>query len=475
MRQLRVLALLAPALLLAVACESSSSPSATPFTFEAGPGFEAGPPAEAGPLEDGGVDAADVFVPPAPKGVTVTVVDGLTPKAAVRVILQDATGAVIGDAKTDATGKLTIATAPSIVTVLSTKGPSPSAVSYFGVADGDNLLVQTAVPGNPLPIGQYSVTFTPPAVAPIPNANVTAGGSCLGTTTDTSAPVVVPLSASCVGAANAVLADGSDINGARLGYAFKKGLATPAANATDGVVLGAWTVPGTTTLSATNRPAGTTILNGDLYAVTNGAAFSFNGIGSLDGAGLVFATPTGFADAYQSFVRATQFSNLSISRTSFIRREATTAPAAANLTAFDFGTSLPYITATSVDTTVAARPSVTLTSGALTTADGGAVVLAWFSTSADTTAYWTFVLPASAAATFKAPALPADTAAADFTPVGAVSVENAAFFEATLVPGYKETKALPIAPRSPIDLLGGAVPLPAVGTVRVTSWAPNSG
>ena len=75
MRNLRFLALLAPTLLLPVACEDPSSSSGGKFNPEAGPGFEAGTPSEAGPLPEAG---ADVIVPP--KGVTVLIVDGLLPK-----------------------------------------------------------------------------------------------------------------------------------------------------------------------------------------------------------------------------------------------------------------------------------------------------------------------------------------------------------------------------------------------------------
>ncbi len=445
-----------------------------PITFDAGPGFDAGEPGpspEAGPPVDAGLDAADAFVPPAPKGVTVTVIENLLPKADVRVIAQDASGAVIGEQKTDATGKLTIAKAPSIVTVLTTSNTAPAPVSYFGVTDGDNLVVR--VGGSlvdPAPVGQYSVTFTPPAVAPIPTASVVAGGSCMGNTQDTSNPILVVLYPGCVGASTAVLADGSNVNGGRAGFAFKKGVAKPALNATADVLLGAWSAPGVTTLTSANTPVGTSAITADLYMIADGGSFfAGGGAGAIDDGGLSFATATGFPDADQSFVRADQRSAGGSLETGFIRREPP--PAGAALPVFDFANALPYITATAVDTTTAAQPMVTLTSGSLTAVDGGLVVLSW-TTNGDRVARWTFVVPASAAATFKAPALPADADALTFTPSGGVNVDSAAFFEATQIPGYKETKALPIVPATALDLLGGSIPLPANGTVRVTTWTP---
>jgi hypothetical protein len=477
MRQLRLLALLAPALLLlpVVACEDSSSSPAAAFTFEAGPGFEAGPPAEAGPLPDGGGADADVdaFVPPVvPKGVSVTVVDALlVGKANVRVISHDATGAVIGDQKTDATGKLTIATAPSAVTVLTTTGSSVTPVTYFAVADGDKLVVrlQSGVLVDPSPVGQYSVTFTPPAVAPVPTATVVVGNGCGGSSPDTSMPLVVALYPSCIGAANAVLASGFDVNGGFAGFAFKKGVAKPAASATDPVTLPGWAAAGQTTLDAVNRPAGANSLSGSLYMIANGAAFQANGSGALGDGGQSYATATGFAEAYQSFVRAGSFA-MGASDTAIVRRSATTAPASLALPNIDMAAALPFITATAVDSTTPARPSVTITSGALTAADGGFASITWLDAT-DSLGTWTFVLPASATATFKVPALPADAAA--FAPLAPTNVQSVVFVEATQIPSYTEIKALPVTPRAQTGIVDGSIPLPIDGTARITTWGPG--
>ncbi len=485
MRQLRLLALAAPALLLVpvVACEDSSSGSATPFTFEAGPGFEAGPTPEAGPLpaDDAGVDAADVFVPPAPKGVTVTVLDDVLPKANVRVISQDATGAVLGDAKTDATGKLAIAAAPSMVTVLVTTSGAPSPVSFLAVADGDNLVVRIppAVLSEQSPTGQYAITFTPGGAGQSVRANVYVGGTygCQATSDDTSAPApfTIDLFPTCLAASNTVFAQGTNGQFATDGFSFKKGVAAPVnANMPVNVTLPAWTTPGTTTLKATNIPGGSIQNTSSLYMIAGGASFQANAgtLGNLTSAGQDYVTATGFADAYQAVVRThDDVGNFTV-ESSIVRRETTTAPATATLATFDFANSLPYITNAAVDTTTASRPVLTLTSDSpLTAADAGVVVLSW-TTATQGNASWTFVVPASAAATFKAPALPTDAEAVTFTPVGGVGVDSVVFFEATQLPSYKEAKLLPISPRATLRLLDESVALPANGTVRLTTLAP---
>ncbi len=483
MRQLRLLALLGPALLLlpAVACEDPSSTSPQ-FTFEAGPGFEAGPPAEGGPIPDGGdIEAADVIVPPVPKGVSVTVTDNLVPKANVRVISQDATGAVISEGKTDATGKLKLATAPSIVTVLATSNSAPTPVSFFAVADGDDLVVRipSLVIAEQSPTGQYTFTFTAGMQGQSPNATVYVGNGCAGGTADTSMPYTFSVYPRCLTAANAVLADGSTA-GIRDGFTFKKGVAAPPnPNVPLMVTLPVWTTPGKTTLTATNLPSGYLSVDARLYMIANGAAFPASDdprSGTIaGGTGETFATATGFADAYQSFVHTVD-DTVGRVESSILRRESTTAPDTVTLPNFDFTSALPNNPAAAVDTTTAARPIVKLTSDKpLTAVDGGLVVLSWSTASvtAPITGTWTFVVPASAAATFKAPALPGDSDALTFTPTGPVSVDRATFFEATQLPGYKETKAIPISPRFTFDLLDDSVPLPVNGTVRVTTWSPQ--
>jgi hypothetical protein len=48
------------------------------------------------------------------------------------------------------------------------------------------------------------------------------------------------------------------------------------------------------------------------------------------------------------------------------------------------------------------------------------------------------------------------------------------FIEATQLPGYKEVKALPIAPGSGVNIIAPSTPLPAAGTLRVTQFGRST-
>jgi hypothetical protein len=474
MRSLRLLALVAPVFLLPLACEDSSgSPSGAAFTPEAGAGFEAGTVPEAG-VPETGVDAA----PPAPLGVTVTVTDDALPKSGVRVILHDAAGLVIGQTVTDATGKVVVATAPSMVTVLIShgtgSGSSVSPVSFAGVVDGDNLVVAAVadVAVDPVVVGQYSVSFSNAGVAATANAfNVTAGAGCTGSAT-ASAPAVVDLYAGCLLATNAVLAYATD-NSGLLGYGFAKGVAKPAAGPPPGVInVGplAFAAPGSTALKTANAPVNANA-NASLYAIANGAGFNvIYTTGTLFNNDLAFQTPTSFAEAYQSVVTFDEYNAESTSTRYFVRREAV--PANHSPPAADYAAALPRITDAPLTKPTAERPQVAVTSAAsLGSADGGVATFRWSNSAAETTGSWTIVFPPTTT-TIKIPALPAD--AAGFVPESNVSIDDLIFIEATQVPGYKELKLLPIQPNFGIELgTGGSKPLPLPGTVRVSRWTPG--
>lgn len=474
MRHLRLLALLAPALLLPIACEDSSgSSSGAVFAPEGGPGFEAGPPL--GPLPDGALpDSSLPDTSTKPLGVTVTVFDGATPKKDVRVIFHDAAGLVTGQAVTDAAGKASVAAAPSMVTVLTTDGQSPSAVTFGGVADGDNLKVvgRTQFAS----AGTFGVTFTDSAL--IVNANsfsVQAGSNCYANTGSVAATLSVPLFGDCVAAKNVVLATAANF-GTVLGFGFMKNVDAPVGLGNVPVGPLAFSAPGTTTVTATNLPTGGGVnTSASLSAIAGGQGNPMGySTGTLAGGGVVFPTATGFADAYQAAVHAT--SNGASSDRSLVRREATAAPASAALTAFDFSTALPAISDVAVAQAVPARPDMTLTTAdpaALATSDAGIVRLSWFVAAVDTTATWTFVLPPGTTA-FKAPALPAD--ATDFVPVtDSFAVDSATFFDASQLPSYGAAKVLPITPGSGLDLIESTRVLPAAGTLRISRFAPNNG
>lgn len=474
MRNLRLLALVAPLFLLPLACEDSSgSPSGAAFTPEAGANFEAGISPEAGAPETG-VDAS----PPAPLGVTVTVTEDALPKNSVRVILHDAAGVVIGEKTTDATGKVLLAIAPSMVTVLLSRGTgggsSVSPVSFAGVADGDKLVVAAVADAgvNPVVVGQYSVSSSLAGVAATAtDFQVTAGAGCPGSGVAT-APVVVDLFAGCLAPKNAVLAYATDTTGL-LGYGFAKDVAKPAAGPPPGIInVGPldYTAPGSTALKTSNAP-GNVNANANLYGIANGAGFGIiYTTGTLFNNDLAFQTPTGFAEAYQSVVSFDEYNASSTSTRLFVRREAV--PANNILTSADYAAALPRITDAPLTKPTPARPEVTVTSAAsLGGADGGVATFHWSNSIAETSGSWTIVVPPSTT-TIKIPALPGDAAA--FVPEGNVSIDDLIFIEATQLPGYKELKRLPIQPNFGIDLgSNSSKPLPSPGTVRVSRWTPG--
>ena len=472
MRNLRRLALLAPALfLLPIACEDSSSSSGGNFTQEAGPGFEAGPTTtpEAGPLPDGALP--DTFVPPS--GVTVTVLDGATPQMGVRVISHDAAGLVTAQATTDATGKVKLATAPSMVTVLSMRfGTDPAPVTFAGVAEGDNLRV--VGPAASTAAGSYDVTFV--AADPlITNANSfsiqgpsNGASACTSFGSAPDATINVFLSSDCLAAKNSLLTTASNPGGL-VGFGFKKDLVPPPGTTTVAVSLPAFTAPGTTTVKASNLPVGT--VNTSLLAIANGQAKTLPGStgGVLDGAGLDFPTPTAFAEAYQTVITASSSSALR----ALVRRAATTAPASVTLPTIDFATALPIISNANVAAPTPARPDITVVTAApaaLATADAGVLRISWFLPAVDGTVSWTFVVPPSTT-TFKVPALPAD--APDFTPTtDTFRVTDVTFFDASQLPSYQAAKLLPVTPGFGLDFIDSAHPLPSDGTLRISHVTP---
>ncbi|MBX3188095.1 MAG: hypothetical protein KF819_13820 [Labilithrix sp.] len=471
MRHLRFLALAAPVVILPlVACEDDGGGSSGVFevpetgTFEAGPVPEAGPPSEAAP---------DVVVP---SGVTVTVLDGTTPKADVRVLFHDTTGAITGDQKTNATGRVVAATAPAMVTVLTLApaqfGTGPSPVTYVGVADGDNLVVKLPRFENEVPAeGSYTVSLAAPfdgAIGYYVNA-----GTCGASVGDPAQPTVVPLYPYCVGATNAVLVSAEgEVN--TLAFAFAKNVAKPVGATNVNVGPLTFAARGTATITATNLPANTS-RSTSFNALANGVAFSTgSGIGLLNESGVAYPHAIGFADAIQTSVAAAEFSEGPGGSTRVIvRREAT--PAGANPTfAYDLATLLPALTGVTVSQATPSRPDVTWTSAsALTGADAGAIELSWsLGGQGAASARWTFIVPPGTT-TIKVPAVPAD--APDFVPSEA-QVRFFGFVESTLLPNYAAVKALPIDPVSggPIRELAD-MPLPANGTVRLTTWGGNRG
>ena len=466
-----------PLVLLVYACEDSSTPpEGIAPTFDAGQGGF-----DAGPLPDGAVP--DAFAPDAtdgpapPKGISVTVRRGPSPQADVRVLLHDAAGAITAELKTDAAGKVTAATAPSMVTILSEpgallrKGPPAGALTYLGVADGDQLVVQVPeLLTEPLPVGTYSVTTQGNFEGGV-SYELTARGRCSAYGNDATNPFSIALYGHCIGQTVAVLATAYGEGGDIVAFAFKKGNAPPALNQTANVALPAWAAPGSLLLTASNVPAQLAAAVEDVTSIADGAPFYMGtGSGSLDDGGVTVPVPTGFAEAYQAAVVARTTAIGTRGMTGFVRRAA---PAAS--IAFDFAQALPLVTGATVTPGSPGRPDVAWTTAAPIASDGGLVTLGWTVTDGETTRSraWRFVVPPGTSS-FKVPALPPEDAGLPAFTLGAdAAVASVEQLESELLPSYAALKALPLPTDADLEGVHVYAPLPANGNLRVTSWSPN--
>lgn len=472
MRSLRLLALVLPGAVLPsvlIACEDSGSSSGGTLALpEAGPGFEAGtipdssitpPPPEAGP---------DV----APKGVSVTVIQQGAPLQNIRIIAHDASGAVIGDVKTGATGKASFAAAPSMVTVLDTVFGGPVALTYLGVADGDALIVTRPDPPPGNVVGTYDVTVFP--FGPASEFALSVGGDNCGAFTTmpfSGIPIPVDLYPQCLSATNAVLLHAS--NGGNHWYDFKKGVAKPAMGAR--VAVGPMNVASGSTAKLDGAvPAGTNVSTELRSVVGDFAFFTGGGVGAFGDGGVVYPIATGFADAYQSRVVAQKTAAGPAIAKGFVRRELAPASTTPTLT-FDLTQSLPFLSNATLAGAVPARSDVTLTAeSSLASADGGMVSLEWSVPGGVTQSrQWMFVVPPSTT-TFKLPALPAD--APGHTPGANLAIASVAFVEASQLSGYAQLKALPLPITSNVPFVADdtSKALPATGTVKVTAYGRSS-
>ncbi|MDB4938373.1 MAG: hypothetical protein JWP87_5345, partial [Labilithrix sp.] len=398
----RSLALLASTV-LAIGCGGRTSSSGD-ATGTAPPDVDAGLASEQGP------NGAPPSVGNRSVGVTVTVVDGLVPKANVRVLFHDSTGAIVGEAATDASGKVARATAPSMVTVLTKDyGPRPAAVTFLAVTDGDNLRVgnRASTSKSALP-GFVDVTFSGANIAGASDFFIAGAGQCGAPFESAAAGVRVGLNAECgLGPTNAVLATASSASSV-VGFAFAKHITAPSASGA-AVHVGplVFTAPGTTKVTASHLRSAPGIENSaSLYAVADERAFLLPGSGVIGAGGLDFPSPTGFADAYETELTAVGDRG---GQTTLVRRDATSAPASAVLADIDFSNALPFITDVAITASDPARPDVTITTEAgasLASADVGFLSLD-FDFLAPSMHSWTFVVPPGTVA-FKAPALPAD-------------------------------------------------------------------
>jgi hypothetical protein len=427
-----------------LACFSSTS--ATPPEYDSG----TRPQADANPFaEDTGTPSRDGGRPPTDAGADTTVVDAgpeplkLTvlllgaPEPGVNVVFQDDTGAVVTTATTGTDGTVTqFVTAGSQVTALLGSPQAPNLVTIQGVAPGD-ALTMVDTPSNSPPQGE-NVTVTLPAAAwdAAGTAEEVYAGSCYN-------PPSYPLylSSRCETAGQfPLLARAVDSTSQQeIAYTYQLGnVAQPEGGLPDGetslpiaITLPWATSTATATLTSTNPPGlpddGGTTSTADgvslaYYEVAEGVPLSVppDPADTTDDGGTL---SNGFVmhPGYPDFVQGDAFDLFNTPIGIVVAGVATrAAPQATSLAmSFDLST-LPLITATSIETTdggTTSQPNVTWTStGSLSAADGIYVSAQWFSSAATEagTVYvdgtWTILAPPTAT-NVRAPALPASLAA----------------------------------------------------------------
>lgn len=453
---LPLLFLVVPVAAFTYACEDDGGGGAT-GSFDAGTGqFEAGAPFDAGPVSDA--------APPneaAATGLVVNTKQLGKPIANVTVLFHDASGAVTGQTKSDASGVAKADKAPPMITVVAddTVRGGKSLLTYLGVVDGDVLNVEVpATPGNQTPVGTYNVSFT----GALPNAtgiDVVLNGGCSASGAGNATTVDLPVFEPCKRANNVLLAAGTDPTGYPAQIAFKKGEAAPPLNGNQAVTLPQWVTPQTVTVTAANAPPAA-FLSSAFSAIADGAPFVIGQKkGALTDGGDVYAYAAGFPDAVSALVRAQQGNATQL----LVKRSAVAATMP-----FDLATALPLVTA--VDAAGTTRPDITVTAvpaAGLATTDGGMIALYWTTGTTNVqTNTWSFVVPPGTA-TVKVPALP--TELADLAPP-ATATKAAGYFESDLVPGYTQFKQSILPVSGPPPAFDDRATLPTNGTARVTLW-----
>jgi hypothetical protein len=277
----------------------------------------------------------------------------------------------------------------------------------------------------------------------------------------------IPLTDGCLRAQNVVLAQSLDGAFISSGFDFVKTALKPAPGASPTLTF-TLQPPVTSTFRVTNMPVTAAIAFQRYFSIVGDLTFQASqGAGVItDPGGTAVPFATGFADAYQSYVTFRPAGGSGPEK-GILRREAVSATPPA----FDFTTTLPFITAS--DATGVARPDVTVTADAsLATTNGGVLLLVW-TNAASLDATWSFVVPPGSGA-FKVPALPVDAAA--FVPTAGAFIDTATFVESPLLTGYKDVRALPLAPVDAVPInkfLDSSNPLPKPGVVRFTTWSSN--
>ena len=427
-----------------LACFSSTSE--TPREYESG----TPPQADSSPFgEDTGAPTRDGGRPPTDAGADTTVVDAgpepltLTvlllgaPEPGVNVVFQDDTGAVVATATTGTDGMVTqFVTAGSQVTALLGSPQGPNLVTIQGVAPGDTLTVVDTTSNSPATGENVTVTLPVATWDASGTAEEVYAGRCYN-------PPSYPLylSANCETAGQfPLLALAVDSTSQQeVAYTYQLGnLAQPEGGLPDGdtslpiaITLPWETSTATATLTSTNPPGLPD--DGGTTSTADGVSLAYYEVAE----GIPFSVPLARGDTiddggtksgefamhpgYPGFIQGQAFDLVNTPNGIVVEGAATrAAPQATSLAmSFDLST-LPLITATSIETTdggTTLQPNVTWTStGSLSAADGIYISAQWFSSAATEagTVYvdgtWTILAPPTAT-NVRAPALPASLAA----------------------------------------------------------------
>jgi hypothetical protein len=436
-----------------VACEDDTGGVSPDFSFEAGLPDTSSPAFDAGPAPN--VDAAPDA--PAVPTVSVTVTDFTGPKAGVRVVFHDATGAVIETKLTGSDGKaIHTGTTPAMASALLENDHSRRIMTWTGVENGDDLQVREDGGEAAFEhVGSYDVTMQP-FDGGVSRYRVQ--GSCgedrpYGTTTS------LQLYRHCSRPKSSVLATAELWGTGVIGHAFKKGVASVADGGTLVVTTDAWQVPTDLALTVEHLPAQESF-NAELLEISEGTGFD-NGSTAYANNTVTFKTATGFAEALQTSV---WFS---------ANRRITKRFAPAATASVDYDTLLPPISNANVAHENPLRPVVSW--DPINVADGG-VVRFWFSKGDDGFDYeWRFVVaPGSKEVT--APAMPDEAAQflpfpADAGTASSFGWPEVLFVEADVLPGYTAFRRQQGTFIGLDTNLRGELPaLPINGTFRTTAY-----
>jgi len=447
---------LALALAALAGCETDSPGGSPGFQFDSGVADWTPPPTT---TTDGGATPDAAPDAPVVPSVSVTVLGYAGPKAGVRIVFHDASGAVLETKLTGNDGKATrTGETPAMVSALIAMGSyERRIVTWTGVEDGDDLQLLAGEEEDAM-IGMYNVTLAnAPDVSIFTVANACDRNESYGTATE------LPLYRSCARAQNAVLATGRPFQGAPTAFAYKKGNPIVTDGGTGAITLDDWKSPAAFTLNVTNRPA-EGWFDASLLEIADGSPFENHWSNWDDNGAVTYSIAPGFADAYQA-------SAMFEGQAGAERRIAKRVAAGSSNVTLDYATILPALESADLDTTNPRRPVITWTPTApLTATDGGVIHFTFYSQ--EVMRSWTLVVPGNVT-TVTAPAMP--TEAEDFLPhaedagvSSSFAPPRLMFVESDAIPSYASFRKqqgllLDRSNRLPV--------LPADGTLRTTSWS----